>query len=80
MTMDMDAIVDTVVERIVSRLETHLVRPRLLSVAQTAVYLGRSDEGIRSLYKSGNLPFIKPDGRVQFDVRDLDKWIESHKA
>jgi hypothetical protein len=34
---------------------------------------------VKSLYKAGSLPRVKGDGRVQFDVQDLDRWIEAGK-
>ena len=56
------------------------MRPRLLNIKQTALYLGRTEGSVRSLYKSGALPFVKADARVLFDLHDLDRWIENHKA
>ena len=77
----MDALAEKVAEKVKARLEEKggIVRPRLYDVKQAALYLGRTEEGVRGLYKAGTLPSVKPDGRVQFDVQDLDRWIEGHK-
>lgn len=59
---------------------TQGVRPRLLTVAQAAVYLGRTETAVRFLASSGAFPTVRGDGRVQFDVQDLDRWIELNKT
>lgn len=58
---------------------TQSVRPRLLTVAQAATYLGRTDKGVRHLASIEAFPSVRGDGRVQFDIQDLDRWIEQNK-
>lgn len=52
---------------------------RLLSVAETAAYLGRSPKAIHALVERGKIPVVRLDSRRFFDVADLDRWIEQHK-
>jgi excisionase family DNA binding protein len=56
------------------------IEPRLLTVAETATYLGRSVPSIRELIWAGSLPYVKVDRRVHLDIHDLEKWIEQHKT
>ena len=56
--------------------------PRLLyRVREAAYYLGMSKSKLRQLACIGKLPFVQ-DGEntlMLFDVRDLDRWIDSNK-
>jgi excisionase family DNA binding protein len=56
------------------------IRPRLLTISEAAVYLGRSVPAIRELIWRGELPIIRPDRRIHLDLFDLDKWIEKNKT
>lgn len=56
------------------------VTQRLLSVDQAAVYIGRTKDAVQFLLASGKLPTVRSDRRVFLDIRDLDQWIEQHKA
>ncbi|MGA8273973.1 MAG: helix-turn-helix domain-containing protein [Candidatus Sulfotelmatobacter sp.] len=54
---------------------------RLYRVSEAAYYLGMSKSKVRQLAWNGSLPFVQ-DGEntlMLFDVRDLDRWIESNK-
>ena len=53
---------------------------RLLDVAQTALYIGRSPTAVRYMEKHGQLPCVRTDRRIFFDIRDLDRWIEDNKC
>ena len=53
---------------------------RLMNVAEGAVYMGRTETAIRQLIYKKFLPVVRIDGRVQIDVRDLDKLIEESKV
>ena len=58
------------------------IQPRLLSVDQTAVYLGIASKTIRNRISSdAKKPFpVKPKrigGRVLFDKKELDRYIDS---
>ncbi len=56
------------------------VKPRLLSVAEGAVYLGRSIVAVRELIWKGTLPYVKYDRRYFLDIDDLEHFIEQHKT
>jgi len=53
---------------------------RLLTVSETSKYLGRSIAAIRKLQWRGELPFIRTDRRIFFDIFDLDNWIQKNKT
>ena len=53
---------------------------RLYNVTEAAEYLGRSVWSIRRLIWAGELPSVRAGGRVHVDVRDMDEFIEKHKA
>ncbi len=55
------------------------IQPRLLSVMETATYLGRSVVAIRELIWKGDLPIVRRDRRIHLDKNDLDAWIDRHK-
>jgi Helix-turn-helix domain len=52
---------------------------RLLSLADTASYLGMTPWSVRTLIGNGTLPVVKLTRRLLFDQRDLDKLIEQSK-
>ena len=57
------------------------IQPRLLNIEQTAKYLGLAPKTIRNrLGPKAPAPFpVKPKklgGRVLFDIRDLDQFID----
>ena len=56
------------------------IAPRLLSVADAARYLGRTEKSIRHLVQRRKLTSIRGDGRVMFDRTDLDAWIQRNRA
>lgn len=56
------------------------ISPRLLTVADAARYLGRTEKSIRHLVQRKKLASIRGDGRVMFDRVDLDAWIKRNRA
>ena len=52
---------------------------RLFSLQDTAIYLGRSLNGVREMLWSGKIPYIKDGKRIFIDVRDLESWIVRNK-
>ena len=56
------------------------VRSRLLDVAQAAQYLGGTPKSIRHLVQKRKLRCIRADGRVMFDLSDLDAWIDMNRV
>lgn len=57
----------------------HLSPKRLLTVRNSADYLGRSVYGLRTLIWSGHLPIVRDGRKIFLDVRDLDSYIEKNK-
>ncbi len=55
---------------------------RLYCVKDAAVYLGRTEWGVRELIWSHELPVIKSGrgGKQYIDVFDMDAYIEKNKA
>ena len=50
---------------------------RLLSVKETADYLGRNEDWVRRYLQKKVTPVR--DGELRFDIKDLDKYIEESK-
>ena len=55
-------------------------RRRLLSLPETAAYLGLSPWTIRELTWKGRLPVVRITRKLLFDLRDLDALIDREKA
>jgi excisionase family DNA binding protein len=53
---------------------------RLYSIAEAAIYLGRSVWSVRELIWGGKLPCVKVGRRIHLDIIDLDQWIEKNKV
>lgn len=60
--------------------QSSAITPRLLTVADAACYLGRTEKSIRHLVQRRKLASIRGDGRVMFDRTDLDAWIKLNRA
>ncbi len=53
---------------------------RLYTTKEAGVYLGRTVNAIRAMQWAGKLPHVKLDGRIYYDVLDLDALIERNKV
>lgn len=53
---------------------------RLLKRREAAEYLACDEKQILNYVASGELAAVRTDTHLRFDVRDLDKFIEAHKA
>ena len=53
--------------------------PRLLPAKRAAEFLGLPYTSLRDAAFRGEVPVVKVASRWYFDVRDLDRFIESHK-
>jgi hypothetical protein len=73
-----EAIADAVLARLRPALDIH-VKPRLFTIDQAAVYIGRTPKAVRCLADNGAFPMVRSDGRIMLDVRDLDSWIDNGK-
>ena len=61
------------------RSHAHPIGPRILSLHEAAVYLGCCERTVRDLILDGVIPQVELTSRIQVDIRDLDKLIESKK-
>jgi excisionase family DNA binding protein len=79
--LSFDRLLEMLAEKLASRLsqEPTCLYPRLLTIDQAAIYVGRSREATQHLVASGKLPTVRTDRRVFIDRQDLDRWIEEHK-
>jgi len=59
---------------------TGVSKKRLYSVAEAAIYLGRSPWSVRRLIWSGELPEVRAGRRVHLDIKDMDAFIEKNKV
>jgi excisionase family DNA binding protein len=75
--INIDALADAVSRRIleVGKIE----RPRLLNLEQAALYLGMTNDAVKSKAIQGQMPSVRVDAKWRFDRFDLDRWIEDHK-
>jgi excisionase family DNA binding protein len=80
--LSFDRFLEALAEKLASRLsqEPSRLYPRLMTVDQAAVYLGRTREAIQHLVGSGKVPTVRSDRRVFLDRLDLDKWIDDNKT
>lgn len=58
----------------------HEVKPRLMTVAQTSIYIQRTEKSVYMLRANQAFPCVHADKRVMFDIQDLDRWIEQNKT
>jgi excisionase family DNA binding protein len=79
--MTLAEIVESIAVEVVGRLrsenagQTSQITPRLLTVEQAAVYLGRSKAAVQHMIQAGTLPVVRDGRRVFLDVHELEKWI-----
>ncbi len=85
--IEIDALLDDLANRVAAKLRDQLadhrgikIMPRLLTVEEAAIYLGRTKEAVQHLIAAGKLPAVRSDRRRFLDVRDLDRWIDSSKS
>ena len=71
-----DAMIEAIADAVALRLERMAgMRQRLLDIHQAAEYLGMSEHALR--HKAGvDLPCTRIDGKLRFDRRDLDRYID----
>jgi excisionase family DNA binding protein len=56
--------------RVQDALSKPMIRPRLFTVEQAAVYIGRTKDAIQHMIANGKLPVVRSDRRVFLDVKD----------
>jgi excisionase family DNA binding protein len=80
--LSFDRLLELLAEKLATKLaqEPGRLLPRLMTVDQAAVYLGRTGEAVQHLVSAGKVPTVRADRRVFLDRADLDKWIDDNKT
>jgi excisionase family DNA binding protein len=84
MSMGLDDILvmklaQTISAEILKHLPAPTIQPVLLTVRESATYLGRSEQSVQHLVFERILPTVRVGRRVHLHRVDLDKWIEKNK-
>lgn len=53
---------------------------RLMNISEAAEYLGVKKSTLYDWVCLRKIPFVKCGRLTKFDIRDIDKWIESKKT
>jgi excisionase family DNA binding protein len=75
----LDILADAIAARVAARLRQS-EEPRLLSVKEAAMYIGRTPKALWHLIGDGAVPVVREGSRVHLDRADLDGWIEMRKV
>ena len=75
----LDVLADAIAARVAARL-SQSDQPRLLTVKEAAIYIGRTQKGLRHLIASGAIPVVREGTRLHLDRSDLDRWVEMRKT
>ena len=78
----LDMLMDTLAQKVADKIsqESGSLSPRLMTVEQAALYLGRTKEAVNHMVALSKLPTVRTDRRVFIDRADLDEWIEENKV
>jgi hypothetical protein len=73
-----DALIDAIANAVALRLERMglACQQRLMDVHGAARYLWMTENAIREKASVGDLPCVRIDGKLRFDRRELDRWID----
>jgi len=76
----LDMLADLLAEKYFERMDERIKRipelRRLITAKEAAQYLSLSTDTIYRMASQKKLPYLKIGGRVLFDLRALDRWIE----
>lgn len=76
----LDRLADLLAEKYFERMDERIKRipelRRLVTAKEAAQYLSLSTETVYRLASQKKLPYLKIGGRVLFDLKALDRWIE----
>ena len=71
-----DEFYEALAQRVASRVAAMLGSPaEWLTVAQAALHLQTSEDGIRALIKRDRIPHHRAAGRVLLERGELDTWV-----
>jgi excisionase family DNA binding protein len=72
-----DALIEAIANAVALKLERMAgMQQRLMDVHDAARYLGMTENAIREKASAGELPCVRIDGKLRFDRRELDRWID----
>jgi predicted DNA-binding transcriptional regulator AlpA len=72
-----DALIEAIAEAVALKLERMAgMKQRLMDVKDAAQYLGMSENAIRAKGAAYDIPRVRIDGRLRFDRREIDRWID----
>jgi excisionase family DNA binding protein len=54
---------------------TNSLERRYVTLAEAAVYLGRTQKALRRLVERRAVPFHRAGRRLVFDLHELDQWV-----
>lgn len=78
----LDTLADLLAEKYFERVEERLKKipelRRLITAKEASQYLSVSTDTIYHMAATKKLPYIKIGGRVLFDLKALDRWIDRH--
>ena len=76
----LDRLADLLAEKYFDRMDDRLKKipelRRLITVKEASQYLSLSTETVYRMASQKRLPYLKMGGRVLFDVKALDHWID----
>jgi len=78
----LDMLADLLAEKYFERMDERMKKipelRRLITAKEASQYLSLSTDTIYRMASLKKLPYLKIGGRVLFDVKALDHWIEKH--
>lgn len=79
--LSLERVLDLLAEKLASKLSLHsgVMSPRLITIEQAALYLGRTSESMRHMVSSGEMSAVLMGRLILLDRQDLDDWIKDNK-
>ena len=78
----LDLLADLLAEKYFERMDDRLRKipelKRLITAKEASQYLSLSTDTIYRMAASKKLPYLKIGGRVLFDLKALDQWVDRH--
>jgi len=78
----LEMLADLVAERYFERIDERVKKipelRRLITAKEASQYLSLSTDTIYRMASQKKLPYLKLGGRVLFDIKALDHWIDKH--
>jgi excisionase family DNA binding protein len=75
-----DAMIEAIADAVAERLDKmNCRRKRLVGIEAAAEYLDLSEDAVRDLIAAKKLHPLRPTRKIQFDLKDLDEFIDGLK-